>query len=107
MILPQLISKEPLGPMVRPVTTSGSRSPNGSSTACLKLKEYGVTQANVDQQKSVRIRWFNAFWAPRKIRASCSASTRMDGSRPEGKPVTTARSSSVTSVEVGAQAAAW
>jgi hypothetical protein len=49
MILPELISKEPLGPAwCAAATTSGSPSSSGWSTACVEAEEYGVTQANVD-----------------------------------------------------------
>ncbi len=52
IILPEVISKEPLGPSVRrAATTNGSRSAVGFWNALIEAEEYGITQENVDQVK--------------------------------------------------------
>ena len=52
VILPQLISKEPLGPMVRRGDDEWFAITKWVIHGLLEAEEYGVTQANVDQQKS-------------------------------------------------------
>ena len=54
LILPELISKEPLGPMpcAAAMTTGFAIVQAGSPTRLIEAEEYGITQANVDQQKS-------------------------------------------------------
>jgi general L-amino acid transport system substrate-binding protein len=52
VILPELISKEPLGPMVRRGDDEWFAIVKWVQYGLLEAEEYGVTQANVDQQKS-------------------------------------------------------
>lgn len=52
VILPQLISKEPLGPMVRRGDDEWFAISKWVIHGLLEAEEYGVTQANVDQMKS-------------------------------------------------------
>lgn len=52
VILPQLISKEPLGPMVRRGDDEWFAIVKWVVYGLLEAEEYGVTQANVDQMKS-------------------------------------------------------
>ena len=52
MILPNLISKEPLGPMVRRGDDEWKAIVTWVLYGLLEAEEYGITQANVDQMKS-------------------------------------------------------
>ncbi len=52
VILPQLISKEPLGPMVRRGDDEWFAIAKWVIYGLLEAEEYGVTQSNVDQMKS-------------------------------------------------------
>lgn len=52
VILPELISKEPLGPMVRRGDDEWFAIGKWVLNALLEAEEYGITQANVDQMKS-------------------------------------------------------
>ena len=52
VILPELISKEPLGPAVRRGDDEFFGIVKWVGYALLEAEEYGVTQANVDQQKA-------------------------------------------------------
>ncbi|MGL5004766.1 MAG: amino acid ABC transporter substrate-binding protein [Casimicrobium sp.] len=52
VILPQLISKEPLGPMVRRGDDEWFAIAKWVVYGLLEAEEYGVTQANVDQMKT-------------------------------------------------------
>ncbi|MCS6995674.1 MAG: amino acid ABC transporter substrate-binding protein [Casimicrobiaceae bacterium] len=52
VILPQLISKEPLGPMVRRGDDEWFAIVKWVIYGLLEAEEYGVTQANVDQMKA-------------------------------------------------------
>ncbi len=52
VILPELISKEPLGPMVRRGDDEWFTIVKWTIYALLEAEEYGITQANVDQMKS-------------------------------------------------------
>ena len=52
LILPELISKEPLGPMVRRGDDEWFTIVKWAIYALLEAEEYGITQANVDQMKA-------------------------------------------------------
>ncbi len=52
MILPELISKEPLGPMVRRGDDEWFAIVKWVVYGLMEAEEYGITQANVDQMKS-------------------------------------------------------
>ncbi|HQR10619.1 MAG TPA: amino acid ABC transporter substrate-binding protein [Casimicrobiaceae bacterium] len=52
LILPELISKEPLGPMVRRGDDEWFTIVKWAIYALLEAEEYGITQANVDQMKT-------------------------------------------------------
>jgi general L-amino acid transport system substrate-binding protein len=52
VILPELISKEPLGPMVRRGDDEWFTIVKWTIYALLEGEEYGITQANVDQMKT-------------------------------------------------------
>jgi general L-amino acid transport system substrate-binding protein len=52
VILPELISKEPLGPMVRRGDDEWFAIVKWVIYALLEAEEYGITQANVDQMKT-------------------------------------------------------
>lgn len=52
LILPETISKEPLGPLVRRDDAEWFSIVRWSLFALLEAEEYGVTRANVDQQKN-------------------------------------------------------
>ena len=52
LILPELISKEPLGPMVRRGDDEWFTIVKWAIYALLEAEEYGLTQANVDQMKT-------------------------------------------------------
>ena len=52
IILPELISKEPLGPAVRRGDDEFFAIAKWTLFGLIEAEEYGVTQANVDQQKS-------------------------------------------------------
>jgi general L-amino acid transport system substrate-binding protein len=52
VILPELISKEPLGPMVRRGDDEWFTIVKWTIYALLEAEEYGLTQANVDQMKT-------------------------------------------------------
>ena len=52
MILPQVISKEPLGPSVRRGDDEWFQIVRWTLFAMLEAEENGLTQANVDQQKA-------------------------------------------------------
>src|SRR5690606_18609414 len=52
LILPELISKEPLGPMVRRGDDEWFAITKWVINALIEAEEYGVTQANVDKMKS-------------------------------------------------------
>ena len=98
LILPELISKEPLGPMVRRGDDEWFTIVKWTIYALLEAEEYGITQANVDQMKiEHRSRPCSASSARPRTPASCSASTR-NGRTARSRPsATTARSSSATS----------
>ena len=51
VVLPEIISKEPLGPAVRQGDDRGSTSSNGRYFALLNAEELGVTQANVEEHE--------------------------------------------------------
>ncbi len=51
VILPELISKEPLGPMVRQGDSEFFAVAKWVLNALIEAEEYGITQANVDQMK--------------------------------------------------------
>ena len=51
MILPELISKEPLGPSVRRGDDEFFAIAKWVLNALIEAEEYGITQANVDQMK--------------------------------------------------------
>jgi general L-amino acid transport system substrate-binding protein len=52
LILPELISKEPLGPMIRRGDDEFLAITKWTIYALIEAEEYGITQANVDQMKS-------------------------------------------------------
>ena len=52
LILPELISKEPLGPLVRRGDDEWEAIVKWTIFGLLEAEEYGVTSANVDQQKA-------------------------------------------------------
>jgi general L-amino acid transport system substrate-binding protein len=52
VILPELISKEPLGPSVRRGDDEFFAIARWVKFALLEAEEYGITQANVDQMKT-------------------------------------------------------
>ena len=52
MILPELISKEPLGPMVRRGDDEWFAINKWVLNGLIEAEEYGITQANVDQMKT-------------------------------------------------------
>ncbi len=52
LILPELISKEPLGPMVRRGDDEFFAIAKWVINALIEAEEYGITQANVDQMKT-------------------------------------------------------
>jgi general L-amino acid transport system substrate-binding protein len=52
VILPELISKEPLGPMVRRGDDEWFAITKWVLNGLIEAEEYGITQANVDQMKS-------------------------------------------------------
>ena len=52
MILPELISKEPLGPAVRRGDDEFFAIAKWVVFALIEAEEYGITQANVDQMKA-------------------------------------------------------
>ncbi|MFP8777431.1 amino acid ABC transporter substrate-binding protein [Hydrogenophaga sp. RWCD_12] len=52
VILPELISKEPLGPMVRRGDDEWFAITKWVLNGLIEAEEYGITQANVDQQKT-------------------------------------------------------
>ena len=52
IVLPEIISKEPLGPVVRQGDDQWFNIVKWTHFALLNAEEYGVTQANVDQMKS-------------------------------------------------------
>jgi general L-amino acid transport system substrate-binding protein len=86
LILPELISKEPLGPACAAVTTSSSPSPSGCVYALIEAEEYGITQANVDELKpTARTRVGRAAGHHRKTPASCWAWTRLGWPRHQGR----------------------
>ena len=85
VILPELISKEPLGPSVRRGDDEFFAIVKWVVFALIEAEEYGITQANVDQMKSTaRTRWSSASWAPAKTPASCWAWTRTGPTRHQG-----------------------
>jgi len=51
MILPELISKEPLGPSVRRGDDEFFAISKWTLNALLEAEEYGITQSNIDQMK--------------------------------------------------------
>jgi general L-amino acid transport system substrate-binding protein len=65
MILPELISKEPLGPMVRRGDDEFFAIVKWVMFALIEAEEYGITQANVDQMKkpTAPTRSCSACWA--------------------------------------------
>jgi general L-amino acid transport system substrate-binding protein len=52
IILPEIISKEPLGPMVRRGDDEWTAIAKWVIHALMEAEEYGITQANVDQMKT-------------------------------------------------------
>ena len=77
IILPELISKEPLGPAVRRGDDEWFAIAKWVVFGLIEAEEYGITQANVDQMKTSSRPGGHAH--PRQRRrtpASCSASTR-------------------------------
>ena len=52
VILPEIISKEPLGPMVRRGDDEWTAIAKWVIYALMEAEEYGITQANVDQMKT-------------------------------------------------------
>ena len=98
VILPELISKEPLGPMVRRGDDECFAIVKWVVFALIEAEEYGITQANVDaDEDAAPTRWCSACSARPKTPASCSASTRTGPAAPSRRSATTARSSSATS----------
>ena len=54
MVLPEIISKEPLGPVVRQGDAQWFNIVKWTHFALLESEEYGITQANVEEMKIVR-----------------------------------------------------
>jgi hypothetical protein len=98
VILPELISKEPLGPMVRRGDDEWFAIVKWVIYGLIEAEEYGVTQANVDQMaKDSKDPVVKRLPAPARTWASCWAWTRTGWRAPSRPPATTARSSSATS----------
>ena len=98
VILPELISKEPLGPMVRRGDDEWFTIVKWAIFALLEAEEYGITQANVDQMKSSTGSGGAAH--PRHVRGHRQAARPGQGMgvpRRSRRSATTARSSSATS----------
>ena len=83
VILPELISKEPLGPAVRRGDDEFFTIVKWVVFALIEAEEYGITQDNVDASAPrATTRWCSASWAPPKTPASCSAWTRTGPTAP-------------------------
>ena len=99
VILPELISKEPLGPAVRRGDDEWFAIAKWVIYGLIEAEEYGITQANVDQMKTEQPGPGGDAHPRQRPRtpASCSASTRTGWCAPSRPSATTARSSSATS----------
>ena len=92
VILPELISKEPLGPSVRRGDDEWFAIVKWVVFVLIEAEEYGITKANVDQMKAD-----SKDPVVQRTPASCSGWTRTGPTAPSRKWATTARSSSATS----------
>ena len=98
LVLPQTISKEPLGPFTRNGDEVWSDIITWLHYGLIEAEELGVTQANVDEMaKSTHARRSSACSAPPAISARGSGSTTNGCSRRSRRPAITARSSSAMS----------
>ena len=99
VILPELISKEPLGPSVRRGDDEWFAIAKWVVFALIEAEEYGITQANVDKMKASTTRRVQRILGTvARTWASCLASTRSGRTARSRRSATTARSSSATSV---------
>jgi general L-amino acid transport system substrate-binding protein len=99
VILPEIISKEPLGPLVRHGDNEWGDIVRWTLNALIAAEEYGVTSANVDElANGTDNPRSTACSAPRATWARCSASTTSGPCAPSRPAATTARSSRRTSV---------
>ena len=74
IILPEIISKEPLGPVVRHGDSQWGDIVRWTLYAMIEAEEKGITSANVDDMKARR--------RPTRASAACSARRRQDGRGP-------------------------
>ena len=99
VILPELISKEPLGPAVRRGDDEFFAIAKWTLNALLEAEEYGITQANVDQMKkdSKNPGVMRLLGSAPRTPARCWAWTRTGPTAPSRPWATTARCSSAMS----------
>ena len=98
IILPEIISKEPLGPAVRHGDDQWFDIVKWTHFAMVNAEELGITKANVDEHDEVRpTRTSSACSAPRASTASSSASPRTGPIASSSRSAITARCSSATS----------
>jgi general L-amino acid transport system substrate-binding protein len=98
LILPELISKEPLARWCAAATTSGSPLPSGCPTRSSKPRKPASRRPMpTSSRPTARTRRSSAWSAPVKTSASCWAWTRTGRSAPSRPWAITARCSSATS----------
>ena len=98
IVLPEIISKEPLGPVVRQGDDQWFNIVKWVHFALLNAEELGVNQANVDQMKtSGRTRTCAACSASTALSARASASATTGPTTSSRPSATTTRSFSATS----------
>ena len=94
IILPEIISKEPLGPVVRQGDDQWADIVRWTLNALVAAEEYGVTAANVEEMTRVaRTRRSGGCSASRATSGRCSGSTPTGPSARSWPTATTARSS--------------
>jgi general L-amino acid transport system substrate-binding protein len=97
VILPDLVSKEPLGPMVRRGDDEWFAIVKWVIYGLIEAEEYGITQAKVEEMKgSSQDPVVKRILGTVKTPASCWGWTRTGWSVPSRRRATTARSSSAT-----------
>jgi general L-amino acid transport system substrate-binding protein len=97
MILPELISKEPLGPFVRRGDDQWLAVVRWSLFALLEAEERNITQANVDDELKSNDPPVQRLLGVKAATARPSGSTRSGPTRSSSRSVTTARASSAMS----------
>jgi len=99
VILPETLSKEPLGPMVRQGDQEWFNLVRWSLFAMIEAEEYGITSQNVTTCSRARTPMCSVFWVSRPAWAKTWALVTSGPTTSSSKSATTARALSVTSAK--------